>query len=75
MLESIVLLSEIRVDELMRPRTAIALLSIRPSPLADFAVRCRKAATSWSPSRTRRRLPRPCSLDDLWEAPETDLDR
>ena len=45
-LESIVLLSEIRVDELMR-RAGRCSPSIRPSPWPTFAGGCRKAATSW----------------------------
>ena len=73
-LESIVLLSEIPVDELMRPRRQ--MLSFRPPvALADLRGRLPQSGYLLVTEPDTEEIAAALCLDELWEAPETGLDR
>ena len=73
-LESIVLLSEIRVDELMRPRRQ--MLSFHPPvALADLRGRMPQSGYLLVTEPDTEEIAAALCLDDLWEVPETNLER
>jgi CBS domain containing-hemolysin-like protein len=73
-LETIVLLGEIRVDELMRPRTQF--VSYRPPvSLRDLRSRMPSSGYLLVTEPQSEEIAAAVALHDLWEVPETDLDR